>query len=503
MENFGWREGPPQRQSFTSVGQIPYKPVHNSGGMMVMRTTINPLGKAQKLAADAKHMTRKWLSERRMRVGITGLSRAGKTILITSMIQNLEAYVRGVNTLEAFSRNGKSDSIVRMEIKPIQSEKIPLFPYEEITERLTSRNNDWPESTTTVSGLEVVLHLRSRFGGRLHVEFIDYPGEWIVDRTMLIPGLSFRDWSRGTVERLLPLAPVAEMKEFIIFMESVGWYSSIGAQEAALGAHRRFKSVLEACKDKAGLRYLQPGRFLLPGPNGDVPSLWFAPVTTEVNPDKAVPESLYRVMERRFAAYVRDARNFSNTHFGSIDHHIVLVDVLSALAGGKTVYDDTRLVVKEIAETFARKGNPILRLASKRSAPKATFVATKADYLHQDEVGNLVVQLSAMVAGSLNQMLERGFSEKPRAIASVWCSKDTMLNDQPGVLFRNSDTNCQTMFRFGRIPSEVPSDAFWAREGAIFSLPRMDPPYLAPTDETGIRHRGLDEVLFDVLGSSL
>jgi uncharacterized protein len=471
--------------------------------MMVMRTTLNPLGKAKKLAADAKHVTRKWLRERRMRVGITGLSRAGKTIFITSMIRNLEAYVRGVNTLEAFTRNGKAESIVRMEIRPIRSEKIPLFPYDEITQRLTCKGNDWPKSTAAVSGLEIVLHLRSRLRNRLHVEFIDYPGEWIVDRTMLGPGVSFRDWSRRIMERLLPLAPTTEMMDFAEFMETVDWYSSIGAQEAALSAHRRFKSMLEACRDKAGLRYLQPGRFLLPGPSGDVPFLWFAPVTTEVDPNKAAPESLYRVMERRFAEYVRDARDFSKTYFGPIDHHIVLVDVLSALAGGKAVYDDTRLAVMEIAETFARKGNPVRRLVSKHSAPKATFVATKADYLHHDEVGNLIVHLSAMVAGGLDQMLERGFSDKPRAIASVLCSNDTMLNDQPGVLFLNSDTNCQTKFRFGRIPSEVPSDAFWTREGAIFSLPCMVPPHLDPTAKSGITHRGLDEVLFDVLGSSL
>ncbi len=460
------------------------------------------MGRARRMADDATHSARTALREKHLRIGVTGLSQAGKTIFMTSMIKNLEAYVRGADTLPAFTRNGKSGAIQRIEIKPIPSEDIPYFPYDEIHRRLASGREAWPERTTDVAGVNLVLHPKSSLSGRLNVEIFDYPGEWLVDRTMLDPDLTYVTWSQQILDRLSPYSELEEWIAFQDYLTSLDWNSSAGVEEAAREAHRRYKALLFACRDKVGLRFLQPGRFLCPGPRGELPMHWFAPTLVTEVPDRPTADSLYRTMERRFDAYVRNVRDFFERYFGRIDRQIVLVDVLAALSEGKVVYNDTRDAVNEIAATFEPQGW-LGRLLSWSSVPKATFVATKADYLHQDEIGNMVVQLGVMVAGGLDSMLERRFTEKPRAVAALWCSRDDSLDGRPGVAFRNVRTGGQTLFRFGQIPGEVPSDEFWTRDGGIFTMPRMEPPRLDPDSESGMPHRGLDAVLFDVLGDQL
>ncbi len=468
----------------------------------VVKQAKRLLGRARRLADDAAHSAKSALRERHLRIGVTGLSQAGKTIFMASLIKNLEAYARGADTLPTFTRNGKSGAIQRIEIKPIPSEDIPYFPHDDIYRRLADGREAWPERTTDVAGVNMVLHPKSSLSGRLNVEIFDYPGEWLVDRTMLTPGLTYVEWSKTILERLSPFSELPEWVEFDGYLQSLDWSSSAGVEEAAREAHRRYKALMIACRDQVGLRFLQPGRFLCPGPRGELPMHWFAPTLVTEEPERPGADSLYRTMERRFDAYVRNAREFFDRYFGRIDRQIVLVDVLAALSEGRVVYEDTRAAVNEIAATFEPQ-SWLGRMMSWKSVPKATFVATKADYLHQDEIGNMVVQLGVMVAGGLDNLLERRFTEKPRAIAALWCSRDDSLDGRPGVAFRNVRTGGQTLFRFGQIPGEVPSDDFWTRDGGIFTMPRMEPPRLDPDGDAGMPHRGLDAVLFDVLGDQI
>ncbi|MEO8882508.1 MAG: YcjX family protein, partial [Devosia sp.] len=136
-----------------------------------------------------------------LRLGVTGLSRAGKTIFITALVHNLLTGGR----LPGFAALTEGRFIgARLAEYPDAS--VPRFAYEQHLEALTGKPAHWPESTRRISQLRLTLKYQSRrwFSGMrgpstLNLDIVDYPGEWLLDLPLL--SLSFAEWSAEALER--------------------------------------------------------------------------------------------------------------------------------------------------------------------------------------------------------------------------------------------------------------------------------------------------------------
>src|SRR5690606_36042868 len=116
-----------------------------------------------------------------VKVGVTGLSRAGKTTFITSLINQLENHQRGL-----LARRAPFD---RLEAVRWQREGVEQpFAYLQALEALAGEPARWPESTRDLS--RILIDLRFRQTGllqrvqrsrSLRIEILDYPGEWLLD----------------------------------------------------------------------------------------------------------------------------------------------------------------------------------------------------------------------------------------------------------------------------------------------------------------------------------
>ena len=82
------------------------------------------------------------LARPRLRIGVTGLSRSGKTVFTTALIQNLIEGAR-LPVLKA-SAEGR---IARVRLVPQPDPEIPRFPYEAHRAALSGPDRRWPEST--------------------------------------------------------------------------------------------------------------------------------------------------------------------------------------------------------------------------------------------------------------------------------------------------------------------------------------------------------------------
>ena len=91
-----------------------------------------------------------------LRLGVTGLSRAGKTVFITALIHALTTRAR-LPLLEAMS-NGRVAS-VRLEPQPDLT--VPRFNYEGHLAALSGAQRHWPQSTSDVSELRLVIDYQS------------------------------------------------------------------------------------------------------------------------------------------------------------------------------------------------------------------------------------------------------------------------------------------------------------------------------------------------------
>ncbi len=130
-----------------------------------------------------------------LRLGVTGLSRSGKTIFITALIHAL-LYGTRLPVFEALT----SGRIARVKLSPQPDAAIPRFDYEKhLRDLLTHRR--WPESTRTISEIRIEIEYQTQRGREktLTLDIVDYPGEWLLD--LLLLDKTYEQWSAETIAR--------------------------------------------------------------------------------------------------------------------------------------------------------------------------------------------------------------------------------------------------------------------------------------------------------------
>ena len=132
-----------------------------------------------------------------LRLGVTGLSRSGKTVFLTALVNKLIASVR--LPVLAASAEGR---IVRARLEPQPDDAVPRFAYEDHLASLSGADRRWPQSTRRISQLRLTIDFESaaRWSGgdaSLALDLVDYPGEWLLDLPLL--DKSYADWARETL----------------------------------------------------------------------------------------------------------------------------------------------------------------------------------------------------------------------------------------------------------------------------------------------------------------
>ncbi len=286
-----------------------------------------------------------------LRLGVTGLARAGKTVFITALVHNL---VHG-GRLPLFAP-WRERRITSAQLKAQRHEDVPTFDYRGHVRALVGERI-WPESTRMISEMRLEIAYESatflgrRLGrGKLDLDIVDYPGEWLLDLPLLAK--DYRTWSRETVARARAAGREAIAGPWLAHLRIA---DPILPEDEAIAeeAHRLFTGYLAAARgDGLAFSMVPPGRFLMPGDLAGSPAITFAPLDL---PDSAglAPGSLGALMERRYEAY-KDVvvRPFFRTHFARLDRQVVLVDVLAALNGGPAAVADLETALTEILACF-------------------------------------------------------------------------------------------------------------------------------------------------------
>ncbi|WP_216856663.1 YcjX family protein [Acidisphaera sp. S103] len=114
---------------------------------------------------SAKDRIDRTLNENVVRLAVTGLSRAGKTVFITSLIQNLLALGDGHNSLPALSEelwNGTGSRLLSVGIIPPRDTVTPWFDYPSKVARLAAELPGWPAPTDDLSEISLLLHIERK-----------------------------------------------------------------------------------------------------------------------------------------------------------------------------------------------------------------------------------------------------------------------------------------------------------------------------------------------------
>ena len=355
------------------------------------------------------------LFENSVRLGVTGLSRAGKTVFITSLVANL--LERGRMPQLRAAAEGRIQAAY---LQPQPDHTIPRFAYEDHLAALTAPEPRWPESTRSISTLRLSMRvapsgLLSGWGGPrvVHLDIVDYPGEWLLDLPLM--NQDFDDWSRAAIEAARSPARQPHAGAFLALLDATDAARPLDEPTArALAA--AFTAYLAASR-AAGLSSVAPGRFLMPGDLEGSPALTFSPLP---RPDRPDGNSLWRAFDRRFAAYKRVVvEPFFRNHFARLDRQIVLIDALGAIHDGPRAVEDLRAAMAEILACFRPGERSWLAPILGRRIDRILFAATKADHLHHSQHGKLAAIAEALVKDARARALFSGAETRALSIASL------------------------------------------------------------------------------------
>jgi predicted YcjX-like family ATPase len=108
------------------------------------------------------------VNEERIHLAVTGLSRAGKTVFITSLVENLLALAGGRGTLprlRARLEEGGASRLVAVRLLPSGSLALPRFDHAGHVAALAGREASWPARTEDLAALSLEIVLERGWGG--------------------------------------------------------------------------------------------------------------------------------------------------------------------------------------------------------------------------------------------------------------------------------------------------------------------------------------------------
>ncbi|MDY8109196.1 YcjX family protein [Fulvimarina sp. 2208YS6-2-32] len=363
-----------------------------------------------------------------LRLGVTGLSRAGKTVFISALVHNLLHAGR----LPLFSPQA-SGRIARTYLEEQPDDAVPRFQYEDHIARLLDER-DWPNSTRAISELRLTVEFESASGwsrmfsrGRLSIDIVDYPGEWLLDLPLI--GKDFAAFSAESIQRAKLPGREAIAGPFLQLLGEIDPNAAMD-EPTAQKLSRAFSAYLTAARaDNTALSTLPPGRFLMPGDLEGSPALTFAPLPPATDGPYA-KNSLGAVLDRRYEAYKTIVvKPFFRDHFARLDRQILLVDALQAINAGPEAVRDLEIALSDILRCFRPGRASWLGSLLTRRIDRILVAATKADHLHRESHRRLEAIVRRLVEGAVKRADFSGADTQVIAMAAVRATREARIED--------------------------------------------------------------------------
>lgn len=367
-----------------------------------------------------------------IKIAITGLSRAGKSVFITSFLDELinsKAFQAKLNPPKLFMKR---------------------FDYYHYVKQI-KKENIWCDTTKDITCASVRVEKTHKFlpPTSYNIELYDYPGEWLMDLIML--KYDFDTWSHMVFDSFKNHSHKSA-SEYLQMLEKC---------DNELDLHVKYCEVLKKLKCD-NFCFLTPGRFLVPSDMKDDPNLIFAPIFKNNS-------SMYKNYKKRYELYVNEVvKKIHLQYFRGFDRQIMLIDVLSILKNSFECFSDLQFALKQILSVYSYKKTNFFQKILNPSIKHIAFVASKADLVPKNMHQNLHALLQELCI-DLNDKLQIPFST--HIIASVKCTKSVLIkqNSQQIMVLRGYDKNKKLVEVYcGKIPRTFATKLKWNSEQFIF-----------------------------------
>ena len=443
-----------------------------------------------------------------VRLGVTGLTGAGKTVFTTALAHAL------IHARHEPSELAFLDVANRRHIVGVAIEKLPglaPFPVERNAELLAAAAPEWPAPTKTLSGVRIALRFAPQGllrhaapEAELKVDIVDYPGEWLVDLPLL--DQDYRAWSAATWARL------ADQGNDGARALSRAWCETTSAMPEAIDERTRAYGRLmrELKGDRFGWAWLTPGRGLTWSADEWIGSgCAFFPLP----PEELAPGPVFAALAQRYQRYVETlVKPFYRDHLRNLDRQIVLVDLLGALARGPESFHGMREALGRILEHFRYGGWRVLQPLLGRRIGRAMVAAAKADLVTASQLPALRSLLRETVDWSvMKQLKDYQHATEDRTRYFIGCLASIVSTEErvgtfgsvqvPVLRGRVLGAAAEQILVPSDVPPSLPEPARWPERG--YKYYPFEPPDLSAFEERAFPHLGLDKALQFLIGDKV
>ena len=432
--------------------------------------------------------------DKTIKIAVTGLSRSGKTVFLTSFLNQLIAN----DKLPLLNEKIKRPFVARL--LPPDSVYV-RFDYYSKLKAFRLKDPKWPKATKSVSKTTLQLEFKSEYAFLknqiINIELIDYPGEWLLDLSMLEQ--DFAQWSEYMLlladeEKRAPFA-----KEWLDFMNSVDLYKKNENEFLEEQLHDHYSEYLKRLHYH-GFSFVQPGRFLEPGDMRDDPLLLFTPLP---HPNGEVDEnSIYAKFQKKYELYIEEVVNrLYLEHFESFDTQIILIDLLKTLEYGYDVFEDMHLSFKNILKSFTYGSNNFLTRFFNPEINQVIFAATKADHIPTSQHSQYKKLVEEMIWDLKRELDVKHIDTEVMIFAAVKSTRDVKAKIDGkevdcirGIV--DGEKEFSTHFP-GILPKNYLDKEFW--DNSSYHFTKFKPISFPLRDINAVEHIRMDKLIYTIL----
>lgn len=340
------------------------------------------------------------------RVGVVGLYNSGKTVLLTSLINHLQDH-----DSDRFALGGRDTRIRKFAIHPPE-EGWDAFNYAGSRDALV-HGGRWPGKTRDRSQFTCQFERSDWTFSDCLLKLYDLPGERIADAAML--GRDFAAWSEHVLALIANDASYRNCCEPFLnrIAENASEAELLKAYKLSLAnLILNFKPLVSPSTFLLDVKgqpakpdtpeNLAATRHLGLGPESE-----FCPLPANL---RATNPEMHARFAARFDQYVEQVVRPTVYALRSCTSLIVLIDVTMLLAGGVGMYDDNKLILRDLLDVLAPGEHPVFgplaRGFSKVFLPhqlrpnwitRLAFAAPKMDLVHPADRDRMLALMKRMV----------------------------------------------------------------------------------------------------------